>query len=379
MMKNKIDQSLHKIAVLSVDRPITCLVYTSNIPRFEYTVQKRGLGRILATYPFIRACEMQIESSNLDKVARFGVVEYITSSTKVATCMHVAKSVIGLKEFDFNSNFTCAVIDTGCDPIVDLSIPKKNIVHFVDLIGEKEQMYDDNGHGTMVVSAITSNGTLSGGKLSGTAKGVPCIMIKALDHKGETSSFTILKAMQWVVDHRKEYNIRVVCMSFGSYPLDRLDPLAMGAEVLWDEGVVVVTACGNSGPGDETVKSPGISTKIITVGAMDDKRIGDKFDKNRFSIADFSSRGPAYGNYKPDLITSGVEVQASCAYHLLKKHYSTMSGTSIATPIVAGVVCRMLQENPRLTPDMVKRILLSHCQPITHDRNTEGFGYLQFY
>lgn len=378
MMNGKIDESLHKIATLSLHRPINCLVYTSNMLSFQRIVEKRRLGRIVALYPFIRACEMEVDNQNLQKVAQFGVVEYMTSSTKVATCMHVAKKVMQLDEFSYHSNFTCAVIDTGCDAVVDLSIPKKNVVHFVDLIGNKEQMYDDNGHGTMVTSAITSNGTLSGGKYSGSAKGTPCVVIKALDKNGETSSFTILKAMQWVIDHKEEYNIRVVCMSFGSFPLEKLDPLAMGAEVLWDNGIVVVTACGNSGPGLESVKSPGISTKIITVGAMDDARIGDNFDPKRFTVAEFSSRGPAYGNYKPDLIASGVEVYTSCAYHLHRQHFSTMSGTSIATPIVVGVVCRMLQENPRLTPDMVKRILITHCKPITHDRNAEGYGYLTF-
>lgn len=377
-MKQKIDQSLYKIATLSTDNSLQCLVYSNRLKQLKYMVEKYQLGTILTEYPFIQACQMQIPRENLDQIAQFALVEYMTSSTKVATCMNVTKQIIGLPDFSTNRQFSCAVIDTGCDPVIDLNIPYKNIIHFVDLVNAKDKMYDDNGHGTMVVSAITSQGTVSGGKYSGISKGIPCIMIKALDKNGETSSFTILKAMQWVIDHQKQYNIRVVCMSFGSMPLEKLDPMALGAEVLWDQGIVVVSACGNSGPKEKSVKSPGISTKIITVGAMDDGRVGDQYDPHRFKVADFSSRGPAYGNYKPDLIVSGVEVKTSCAYHLLKKSYSTMSGTSIATPVVAGVVCHILQNHLTYTPDMVKRVLLSYCHPLTHNRNEEGYGYLSF-
>lgn len=87
--------------------------------------------------------------------------------------------------------------------------------------------------------------------------------------------------------------------------------------------------------------SPGASTKLITVGAMDVKN---------FDVANFSSRGPIFGNYKPDLVAPGVDILAGCNYKLTKKHYAKMSGTSIATPMIAGIVCYLLTVNPNFTP-----------------------------
>ncbi len=376
-MTNKIDQSLLNIKTLSCEEEVCCLVYSSQLEKLESVINHKGLGKVRQKYPFLSACEVQLKKQHLHTISRYGMVKYMTSSTKVATMVNVGRSIIGMGEDWQSSSFTCAVIDTGCDSVIDLMVPQKKIVAFVDLINEKPIMYDDNGHGTMVVSAITGTGVLSGKRYEGMTN-TPCIMLKALDAKGETSSFTILKAMQWIMDHKDEFNIKVVCMSFGSIPLEKYDPLVLGAEVLWDNGITVVAACGNSGPEAETVRSPGISTKIITVGAMDDGRVGDQFDINQFSIADFSSRGPAFGNYKPDMIASGVDVVTSCAFHLYNEHYCTMSGTSIATPLVAGAVCRLLQQYPTYTPDMIKRMLIGNCHPVTHDRNQEGFGYLSF-
>ena len=74
-------------------------------------------------------------------------------------------------------------------------------------------------------------------------------------------------------------------MSFGSVPLSKNDPLILGAEALWNIGVVVVAAAGNSGPELETIKSPGFSNKIITVGGLDDKRINQEFNFNNYNTS----------------------------------------------------------------------------------------------
>ena len=179
--------------------------------------------------------------------------------------------------------------------------------------------------------------------------------------------------MQWVFEHRKEYNIRLMCMSFGSVFLGKNDPLMLGAEKLWDSGIVVVCAAGNSGPESETIKSPGSSYKIITVGALNDNRVGDIPQYGKFAVADFSSRGPINNTYKPDILASGVEING------LKNNtafYTTMSGTSVSTPLVAGVCSRLIKQNPSFSPDRIKKQLINSCNPITFDRNSEGFGWL---
>ena len=181
--------------------------------------------------------------------------------------------------------------------------------------------------------------------------------------------------MQWVYDNAKTYNIKVVCMSFGSEPLGENDPILQGAEKLWESGIVVVAAAGNSGPEYQTIKSPGISTKIITVGGMDDNRIDDTFfDNNLFEIAEFSSRGPALNNFKPDLVAPAVDI-ISCG---INSPYVKLSGTSVSTPMVAGICALLLEQNPELTPSEIKKILISNTTPITFNKNKEGSGYIHF-
>ena len=165
-------------------------------------------------------------------------------------------------------------------------------------------------------------------------------------------------------------------MSFGSTPLEKNDPLISGAEVLWDNGIIVVSACGNSGPERGTVKAPSASSKIIAVGAMDDNRVGIIYDPKKFEVANFSSRGPILGNYKPDLVVSGVGINSVANFNITNEFYTKTSGTSVATPIVAGVCSLILKKNPNLTPNQVKQILIKSCKKINGDRNSEGHGWL---
>ena len=183
---------------------------------------------------------------------------------------------------------------------------------------------------------------------------------------------SILSAMQWIFENRQRFNIRLVCMSFGSVALGKNDPLMLGAEKLWDSGIVVVTAGGNSGPESETIKSPGSSYKVITVGALDDKRVLGEPQYDKFAVADFSSRGPINNTYKPDVIASGVDING--LNNKKSPFYTTMSGTSVSTPIVAGVCSRLIKKYPNYSPDRIKKLIISSCNPITFDRNSEGFG-----
>ena len=94
-------------------------------------------------------------------------------------------------------------------------------------------------------------------------------------------------------------------------------------------------------------------------------------------MADFSSRGPIFNRYKPDLVTSGVNVVSTGRFAIDKSYYVTMSGTSVSTPIVAGVALRLIKSNPNYTPDQIKHMLLTSTVSIDGDRNSEGFGMLR--
>jgi len=373
-MIEKIDPNLLSSAhIQGSDKEVECVVYAFNFDAAKSFLLKNGY--LIKEYPFIHAFGMKISTAQLWKIAQLNVVQYLTSNSKASTLMDISRKVLKVddeKKWE-NYPFTCAVIDTGIQPHLDMVFPRNQVVEFLDLVNGKKVPYDDNGHGTFISGVIAGKGIVSNGQYKGIASGINLISIKALDDKGEAGAFSILQAMQWVYDNRKKYNIKVVCMSFGSVPLGKKDPLIIGAEVLWDSGITVVCAAGNSGPESETIRSPGASTKIITVGAIDDKRM-----KEKFAVADFSSRGPIYGNYKPDVVAPGVNIVSTCNYKIKKKFYTKMSGTCVATPMVAGLCCKILKLKNRVEPNQLKTILLSSCEHVNNKRNEEGYGLINF-
>ena len=373
---NKIDPNLIKEVELlnKSKKEVECLIYSNN-----YFVTKRCLKNLEhREFPFIRAFGLKLEKDSLFNLANFSHIDYITSETKVSCQINVAKEIIGVeslyKEKIFGKGITVAVIDTGIYPHVDFLCPKNKIICFKDFVNEKHCMYDDNGHGTFVAGVIGGSGLVNK-KIKGVAPSCNLISLKALDENGETGAFTILEAMQWVYDNKEKYNIKVVCMSFGANPLSNADPLLKGAEKLWNNGIVVVAAAGNSGPSEQTIKSPGISSKIITVGALNDHRDEkDKYFKELFEIAEFSSRGPAFNYYKPDCVASGVNIKG---LKNGKEFYTKMSGTSVATPIVAGVCALVIEKFPKITPNQLKYLLLNNCETLTKNHNLEGYGIIK--
>lgn len=378
---NKIDSSLlYAVKNLSNNTDkINCVLYTNSINKTKKFIKDTNCCEIQKEYPFINALGIKISPSCFNKLCGFKHLEYLTSSAKVFTQVSIAKDVSNLQLFynedNYGQDVTVAIIDTGITPHLDFTCPSNRIIYFKDFISNKSYAYDDNGHGTFVASVLGGNGFVSGKKLSGVAPKVKIISLKALDEKGETGAFTILEAMQWIYDNKDKFNIKVVCMSFGSNPLGNTDPLKVGAEMLWDNGIVVVAAAGNSGPNMQTIKSPGISSKIITVGAFDDGRDKEDEENQDFKIAEFSSRGPAYRFYKPDIVASGVNLVG--ASNNLTKHYTKMSGTSVATPIIAGTCALFLNKYKNATPSQIKSIILSNTKSITGNRNLEGYGYLK--
>ncbi len=237
---------------------------------------------------------------------------------------------------------TLCVMDTGVSPHIDLSLPSSRIKYFKDFINDEQLPYDDNGHGTFVSGVAIGNGNLSAREIIGVAPKADLVSLKVIEKSGESSTLKILDGMQWLFDNFKTYNIKVCCMSFGADPLPYADPLKIGVEMLSRSGIICVVASGNSGIG--TIKSPAISNEVISVGAVD----------NDMRVASFTSRG-VYQNYKrPDVYAKGVDVISIRAGDT----YCKMSGTSSATPYVAGACCLLCERYPRITPYEAKNIIL---------------------
>lgn len=379
-MKQKIDPSLYEsVFTLSSKENVDCLIYSNNPRRLEnyFIKNKKMLGiDSISIFPFIGAIGINVAPSSLPKISSLKIVDYVSRAASVQAMIDVSRKIMRVDEIHNagwrGEGVTICYIDTGLSPHMDFVFGKNRVLHFESFVDDNQIMHDDNGHGTFVCGIGSGNGLASGGRYAGIAPASNIVALKALARDGESGAMTILSAMQWVYDHHKDYNIKVVCMSFGSEPMMINDPIAKGAEMLVAKGIVVVAAAGNSGPEYQTIKSPGISTKIITVGGLDDGRTLDGcYNKKDFKIAKFSSRGPAFSKLKPDVIAPSVEI-TSCTRD--KKMYGKMSGTSVATPMIAGLCALILQKYPHATPFQVKQKLLASCIPISYNRNEEGYG-----
>lgn len=366
MNKNKISKTiLENITILNnsqlQDVLISCNDF-SNVKKFldsnnyQYT-----------PYRFVNSFALSVDEIDLSILSNQWDIKFIYPDVKVTTMSE--KDYVHIDHLTENKYLgqgqTICFIDTGLHPHFDFLMPKNRVIKFIDLINQENNLYDDNGHGTFVTGIACGSGIIEP-DFKGFAPLSNIISIKALSDKGNSSSNTILDAMEWIYNNHKAYNIGIVCMSFGANVENGIDPLSKGAEVLWKKGIVVVSAAGNSGPELNSIKSPGNNPNIITVGALD-------ISKN--TVADFSSRGPTIYGHKPDLLAPAVNITAT---NHRSSPYTKMSGTSVATPIVAGIIADIKSKYPTMSNVEIKKYLLNHCTKITGNVDVEGAGYINF-
>jgi len=386
--KSKIDSRLLRKASTYRSECVSAIVY-SNLP---YDALKKKIesigGTIKYELPIINGWAVNIPCNKLNSIAKNKGIKFIAEDSTVKTQLNIATQEIKSRESNdrgyTGKGVTIAFLDTGIYPHPDFTKPKNRIIAFHDIVNGKKSPYDDNGHGTHVAGDAASSGYLSDGKYKGVAPEANIVSIKVLDSRGSGSTSDILTGMQWILDNRDKYNIRIVSLSIGETPSlpPFLDPLVKGVDRLWRSGLVVVVAAGNSGPSINSVTSPGNSMNVITVGAVDDKRTVDTSDDE---IANFSGRGSAFLP-KPDVVAPGVKIVSTASGNvplgtddniLLNKSYRTASGTSMATPIVAGAAALLLEKNPSLTNYQVKNILKSTTTNVDHYRYySQGYGMI---
>ena len=305
-------------------------------------------------------------------------VDYISFDSHVYTLLDIASPSMSIdfphREGYFGENITIAVIDTGLAPHNDLVKNKNRIINFKDFVKNREDPYDDNGHGTHVAGIIAGDGHSSRGKYTGIAPKSNIVAIKALDEYGGGSSSDIIEGLSYIIDKKDEFNIKIVNLSLGTMPnsSQRKDPLCRAVEKAIELGLIVVAAAGNNGPNVKSILSPGVSREVITVGAVDDKRTIDPSDD---TIAAFSSRGPTLdGESKPDLVAPGVNIQSISSSKL--DSYSSLSGTSMATPLVTGSMALLLDKYGDLSQKEIKNRLTSSCIDLKDQENNQGAGVL---
>ena len=247
------------------------------------------------------------------------------------------------------------VVDTGIDPGHEQIAPRT--VGFVDYVNGRTTAYDDHGHGTHVAAIAAGDGT--GGALAddfvGVAPGASLYGAKVLDASGYGDDSDVVAGIQWC---HAQPGVRVISMSLGGGGGDGTDAGSLAVNQATAGGDVVVVAAGNSGDAPGTVNAPGVATGAITVGAASDHSapVGTDRHDDGIWLAAFSSRGPtADGRIKPDVVAPGVTVRSADAG--TSAGYATFSGTSMATPYVAGAVALALDADPTATPTEVRAAL----------------------
>lgn len=321
-----------------------------------------------------------------------------------------------------------AFLDSGFYPHADLSQPANRILAYHDLAREHrslnphERIKSWQWHGTQTSVAAAGNGWLSDGAYRGLASDAEVVLVKA-SRRGRISEEDIARGIEWVIENRQRYNIRVLNISLGG---DHDVPCArsiinQAAEELISQGVVVVAAAGNSGAEGKRSIPPANAPSVITVGGYDDK---NDLDPTTIDLYHSNFGATVDGFVKPELIAPAMWVAApilprtdlyaraeslhrlmaapdyelsKLARELARKagiprqllradpaairafleaavteqkiiaaHYQHVDGTSFAAPIVASLVAQMLEANSALTPAMIKKILVSTADRIAH-------------
>lgn len=249
---------------------------------------------------------------------------------------------------------TVAILDTGIDTDhPDLAGKVLEGRNFTNSPGTG----DKAGHGTHVASTVAGSGAASDGLRKGVAPGASLLNGKVLGDDGSGQLSWVIDGMTWAA----QSGARVISMSLGAMATDGTDPLSEAVNRLsMDTGALFVIAAGNSGPSDFTVSTPGAAEAALTVGAV------DRLDE----LAYFSSRGPRLGDYaiKPEITAPGVRIVAARAAGNamglpVDDYYQAMSGTSMATPHVAGAAAILAQRFPHWSGQEIKAALISSAVP----------------
>ncbi|MFE0105511.1 S8 family serine peptidase [Streptomyces sp. NPDC059009] len=260
-----------------------------------------------------------------------------------------------------------AVLDTGVDAthpdLKDQVVAEKNFSTSTDA-------KDHFGHGTHVASISAGTGAKSGGRFKGVAPGAKLLSGKVLNDGGYGDDSGIIAGMDWAASRQAD----VVNLSLGGTDTPGIDPLEAAVNKLSaDQGILFAVAAGNDGaPG--SVGSPGSADAALTVGAVDDN------DK----LAPFSSQGPRLGDgaVKPDVTAPGVDITAAAAPGSVidrevgqnPEGYLTISGTSMATPHVAGAAALLKQQHPNWKYAELKGALTASAKGGPYSAFEQGSG-----
>ncbi len=335
---------------------------------------------------------------------------------------------------------TIAFLDSGFYPHVDLTTPINRIVAYRNLLdgdGDLASLFQPDvasWHGMMTSVVAAGNGSLSNGFYCGIAPDADVVLVK-LARTGRITDQNIQDGLEWVLENRERYGIRIVNISAGGDAEQSYlhDPLSQVVEECSAAGITVVCAAGNSGHlPNHPVVPPASAPSCIAVGGLDDDNSINRARRGMYR----SSYGPTIdGLQKPEVIASsiwipapilpntptaqqvellekldkstdgelhsiiskneGIDPELDAAMdrpvhsirqiitlkirreNVITKHYKYVDGTSFSAPIVSSVAAQMLEANPNLTPSEIKKILISTAERLPHyEVDRQGWGVI---
>jgi subtilisin family serine protease len=369
------------------------------------TAIRRLRGTVGRRLPSVGGEVADVPDSSLTALARVPGVTSVSLDRRVQGTLERTGATIGSTYVHDTlgldgSNVGVAIVDSGVAAWHD-DLGSDRLARFVDFVSFQSSPYDDYGHGTHVAGIIAGSGYDSGGRRRGIAPGATLLVEKVLDAAGQGYISNVIAAIDYAIANKDALHLRIVNLSVAAavYESYTTDPLTLAAKRAVEAGLVVVSAAGNLGKGADGlpqyggIGAPGNAPWVITVGASSHNGTVDRSDD---TVAAFSSRGPSAIDFhaKPDLVAPGVGIESlteagTTLYNtkpLMRlwgtvqtatEPYLSLSGTSMAAPVVSGTIALMLQANPALTPNLVKAILEYTAEShVEYNGLTQGAGFL---
>lgn len=400
-----------QLAATAPNTTLTAIVTYTRQPTDSDLLSLFNIGAKVAKFEALPMVGVVATPPQIEAMRRLPNLRSIYANQKLQYFLRESVPLIGAtdvwEDYGFRGEgIGVAVLDTGIDAThADLQYGSKTVQN-VKIVGlqyaagidlddlKLPAQYIENvpntdttgGHGTHVAGIIGSNGAASDGYYKGVA---PNVRLIGLGVGEAIEIFTALAGFDWVIKYKNEYNIRVVNNSWGNIVpgFDPENPVNVATKAVHDAGITVVFASGNSGSTTDTLNTYSVAPWVIGVAS------GDKDGK---TVSFFSSRGiPGDKFYHPTLTAPGYLIVSDRALTgsttngsttptdpiyvppQYLPYYTTASGTSMAAPHVAGAIALLLQANPSLTPDVIKRVLVNTATPMPgFQEYAAGAGYL---
>jgi serine protease AprX len=396
-----------RIASLAGRRPgarLEAIVQFNNdvsLTRARVITQRAG-GRVAGTLSFINALAVKMTAAQARSLAASSAVHSVTLNSEVTSQggpklgkpeqVHPPRGQVNQLQTTYNDTLGTsqlwragetgagvgvAVIDTGIDGnLVDFNSDSgsSRVVATAVTNPDAKTVFDTYGHGTDVAGIIAGDGGNRGssdplrGQYVGVAPAANLVAIKASDEKGNASVLDVIYGIEFAIAHQRDYNIRVLNLSLDAATPQsyKVDPLDAAVEAAWAHGIVVVAAAGNRGSDANAVQfAPANDPYVITVGATDENGSANPTGD---TIAAWSSRGVTQDGFaKPDVYAPGAHIVSvlapnsqfaqECPSCVIGGQYIRTSGTSMAAPMISGLVADVLSKHAELTPNQVKGAL----------------------